>query len=179
MTGGTGGSALGGSATGGSKLDGGIADTLDASVRTDGPSADMPSYGDFNVLIAGTWLVGWRSGDARNYSWVRLGGKMYGTAEYLSGADLPSNTPLWACDGQDSWDTTAAPYAIMLDFPSSCPSGLPRYFTFRSPPDTTVAPPGATFGMVSPTTSSPRTIEWWRYPDDQCDATMSTCKNPF
>jgi hypothetical protein len=139
----------------------------------------MPPYRDFNVLIAGTWLVGRSSGTTRQYSWVRLDGSGHGTAEYLSGANLPSNTPYWACDGQATWDTTAAPYAIMLDFPASCPSGLQGYFVFRAPPDTAVAPPGATFGMVDPASSSRPMTEWWRYPDDQCDAAMSACKSPF
>ena len=127
----------------------------------------------------GTWLVGW-SGGARHYSWVRLSGSPSGTAEFLSGADLLSNIPFWDCDGQGAWFQSAAPYSIMLRFPSSCPSGLPGYFSFQGLPDTVPRMPEATFGMIAPSTSSTQPMtEWWKFPDDQCDATMSTCKRPF
>jgi hypothetical protein len=177
---GKGGSAAGGSATGGSIADGGVDTAVDApSMRPDSHSADLPVGAGFDSVIKGTWLVGW-AGGARHYSWVRLGGTLNGTAEYLSGADLLSNIPFWDCNGKDSWFATAAPYSIMLRFPSSCPSGLPAYFSFQGLPDTTPHMPGATFGMCAPsTTSSQPMSEWWKFPDDQCDATMSSCKSPF
>ena len=177
---GSGGSAAGGSATGGSVADGAVDASPDvSSMRPDTRSADLPVGVGFDSVIKGTWLVGW-AGGARHYSWVRLGAAPSGTAEYLSGADLLSNIPFWDCDGQGSWFYTEAPYAIMLRFPSSCPSGLPAYFVFQGLPDSTPYMPGAIFGMVAPSViSSQPTSEWWKFPDDQCDATMSSCKSPF
>jgi hypothetical protein len=177
---GKGGSAAGGSATGGSIADGGVDAAADASsMRPDSRSADLPLGTGFDTVLKGTWLVGW-AGGARHYSWVRLTGARNGTAEYLSGADLQSNIPFWDCNGKDSWFATEGPYSIMLRFPSSCPSGLSGFFTFQGLPDGVPFMPGATFGMAAPSGSSTEPMsEWWKFPDDQCDATMSSCKTPF
>jgi hypothetical protein len=161
-------------------VDGGFDTALDAPARSDGQAGDLPVGTAFYEGLVGIWLVGWRDGDSRHYSWVRLTGLNYGTTEYLSGASLPSNTPYWACDGKSSWFSTEGPYSIMLRFPSTCTGALDAFFTFRAPPDTAVPPAGARMGMVAPSGSATRPLtEWWRFPDDQCDATMSTCKSPF
>jgi hypothetical protein len=173
---GTGGSATGGNVDGASSVDGGIDVAPDAPARNfDTGLADLPS----SFHMGGVWLVGW-GGDLGHYSWVRISAKTGGTAEYLSGTDIPRNIPFWACDGQGSWFPTEAPYSIMLEFPSACPSNLPSFFTFRNAVDPTTYPPGATFGMVAAgiSTVQPQS-EWWLFPDDQCDAKMSACKSPF
>ena len=173
---GTGGSTAGGIVDGGSQLDSGIDAAMDAPAgNLDARLADLPS----SFEMGGIWLVGW-SGDLRHYSWVRMSTSPGGTAEYLSGADLPSNSPFWSCSGQGTWFPTEAPYAIMLRFPASCPSTLPGYFTFRNALDLATCPPGATFGMLAAGngTVQPQS-EWWRFPDDQCDAKMTACKSPF
>jgi hypothetical protein len=178
--GGTGGSAVDGSAVGGNSTDSGTDGALDAPAPVlDTRSADLPGYSDFNDLLAGVWLVGW-SGGLRHYSWVRLSGKLGGTAEFLSGEDLPSNSPFWACSGQGTWFETEAFYSIMLRLPAACPSGAPTLFTFKGLPDSYMLEPGASLGMIAPSTISTQPpTEWWKYPDDQCDSNMSTCKSPF
>jgi hypothetical protein len=176
----SGGFASGGSATGGSQSDGGIVVTPDASARSDSRATDVLSYTDFGELLDGTWLAGWKKGDARHYSWIRISGSWGGTAEYLSGADLPSNTPLWPCSGQGTWFLTESYYSILLRLPSTCPSGSSTLFTFREFPDAAEGPPGATYGMITmPLSSGEQKAEWWRFPDDQCDVAMSACKSPF
>jgi hypothetical protein len=177
---GRGGSADGGGGAGGSITDGAVDAAVDVPARPlDTHSVDMPGYSDYNNLLGGIWLVGW-SGGLRHYSWVRLSSTPGGAADYLAGDDLPSNTPYWPCSGRGTWDPTAAPYAIMLRLPSSCPTGTSGYFVFQGLPDPPTLLPGASFGMISPTgarTDPP--IEWWKFPDSQCDEAMSTCKSPF
>lgn len=176
---GTGGSAADGDAADGSIPDGGVDAAADTPLRPDTHSADLPLGVAFDSLIGGTWLVGW-AGGARHYSWVRLSGSGSGTAEFLSGADLLSNIPFWDCDGEGSWFASEGPYSIMLRFPSSCPSGTSGFFAFQGLPDGTPFMPGATFGMVAPSVGSNQPMtQWWKFPDDQCDEAMSSCKSPF
>jgi hypothetical protein len=177
---GTGGATAGGSATGGSIADGGINTAPDATgLILDTRSADLPSYSDFYALMTGTWLVGW-SGGSRHYSWVRLSGSPSWKAEFLSGDDLPSNSPFWPCNGQGTWFPPESPWAIMLRLPSSCSSSLQTLFMFKGLPDSLPLRSGATFGMISPSAISTQpTTEWWKYPDDQCNGTMSSCTSPF
>jgi hypothetical protein len=177
---GSSGSADGGGGAGGSISDGAVDAAVDVPARPlDTYSVDMPSYSDYNKLLGGIWLVGW-SGGLRHYSWVRLSGTPGGAADFLAGDNLPSNTPYWSCIGQGTWNPTAAPYAMMLSFPSSCPSGLSAYFKFQGLPDPPTLLPGATFGMIAPSTSrtDPPT-EWWKFPGSQCDELMAVCKSPF
>jgi hypothetical protein len=176
---GTGGSADGGKSDGEAIADSSADAAVDAPARPlDAHSVDMPSYSDYSKLLGGIWLVGW-SGGLGHYSWVRLSSTPGGPADFLAGDDLPSNTPYWPCSGQGTWDPTAAPYALMLRLPSSCPSGTSGYFVFQGLPEPPTLLPGASFGMISPSIGTAPPTEWWRFPDNQCDEAMSACRSPF
>jgi len=150
----------------------------DASADVD---ADVDTITAFVNTMNGIWLVGW-SGGLRHYSWVRItsdsSGQWTGTAEFLSGEDISSNSPYWACSGKGTWMIPQKVNSILFTFPSSCPSGIEMEYTFEfSLP--MPYPPGASLAAVVSPLSGSQKLEGYKFPDSQCDATMSTCIDPF
>ena len=153
----------------------------DAAPASDrGPGSDAIPY--FPSVLDGIWLVGW-SGGLRHFSWIRFSVKAAanGTATVLDGKALPSNAPLWSCSGAASWAITARPRTVQINFPgSTCTGHRSDSYTFANFKQPGVVPKGANLRAdVTGTYPSGVKLEAFKFPASQCNAAMTTCKNPF
>ena len=147
-----------------------------------GPDAldgSLPPFGDFPSYLEGVWLIGW-SGGMNHYSWVRIAGapNFNGDAVFLAGTDLLANTPFWDCSGPGTWMLTQKPYTVGFYFPTSCTSGFEAY-TFLSFEPPIGGPPNANLHATIEGLTPNQPLEGWRFPSDQCDPGMNTCKSPW
>lgn len=146
----------------------------DAYVLTDGAVK-------FPAVLDGVWLIGW-SGGMHHFSWVRfsVGSPMSGKAQILSGKTLWSNAPFWNCSGATTWGVTAKPYTLQLHFPSGTCSGMKSsVYTFQSFKASGGWPKGAIMEADINQYSPSGTIKGYKFPASQCDAAMTTCKDPI
>jgi hypothetical protein len=138
---------------------------------------------NFFDTLDGIWLMGW-SGGLRHYSWVRfvVQGPGAGEADFLSGDTLSSNTPYWNCSGKGSWTIAAKPDTVQLFLPASCGAPTFEVYTFLSlmpiPPGG--YPKGAILGGNAETNPpNGLTLEAYKFAPSQCDASMTSCIDPF
>ncbi len=148
----------------------------DAIVPTDGNTG-------FPQALDGIWLVGWIGGLNR-FSWVRFSvtSKTGGTAIINKGTLTGGTVPYWSCSGSTTWNITSKPNTIQLHYPSATCTGMKsESFTFTSiTPFTGSYPKGAQFeAKIQALTSTPTTVSGYKFPSSQCDATMTTCKDPL
>lgn len=182
----------------------GLPDVLDATAHDsalgDGPASDTSTRdglatdtlaqdvavsdlgASFATSVAGIWLIGW-SGGMNHYSWVRFTptSASSGDAEINDGAALAINGPFWPCNGKGSYDLVAQPRSIQLHFPSSLCNGMKSsVLTFSSFTAASGYPPGALdSASVTISSSAGSPVEAYRFPSTQCDASMTTCTDPF
>jgi hypothetical protein len=124
--------------------------------------------------IEGIWLIGW-AGGLNHYSWIRFNADL--SADILDGANLPVNAPLWPCTGKVSYSMAAKPETFFVYLPTSCGTGTALTFEKLGPPSD-----GYVKGSVltATITAGPgQTLEGYKFGPSQCDAAMTTCKNPF
>ena len=149
----------------------------DATLTSDGNAG-------FPQVLDGVWLVGWMGGLNR-FSWIRFsvtslaGGTAIINRGELSGG---GTVPYWDCSGSTTWNITAKPDTIQLHYPSSlCTGTKSGTFTFTSiKPFADPYPNGAQLvAAIQALTSSPATISGYKFPPDQCDAAMTSCKDPL
>jgi hypothetical protein len=151
--------------------------SIDARVPTDAPL----SIAEFADLLSGTWLIGW-SGGQDHYSWLRLRGDSAawsGVAQFLADDDLALNDPYWECSGQGRWMITERPNTIGVTLPDDCPDKKTVALTFYRFSDPPSSPKGVMLQASIEVASAPPNIEGFKFPDGQCDATMTSCANPF
>jgi len=149
---------------------------VDAMLTPDGNTA-------FPQVLDGVWLMGWMGGLNR-FSWIRFSvtSPAGGTAIINKGALSGGTVPYWNCTGSTSWNITAKPDTIQLHYPSSLCTGMKSgTFTFTSiKPVTGTYPKGAQLvATIQALTSSPATISGYKFPPGQCDASMTSCKDPL
>ena len=172
-----------------------VAAVPDGTAVPDVVAADVARAGDMNLhfpeVLEGVWLVGW-SGGLNHYSWVRFGHASMPSpvskadAWILDGKDLLSNAPIWNCSGKTTWYMGAAADTAYLDFPSpSClqtaagPATMMGYVFSDYAPPTATDPRGAVLLATVKDQPTLRAWQGFKFPDDWCDANMTTCKNPF
>ena len=133
----------------------------------------------------GVWLVGWIGGLNR-FSWVRfkVTSASGGTAQILAGKLAGGTVPFWNCSGSTSWNITSKPETLQLHFPSSLcvPAGLKSssYSFTKIKAYSGSYPKGALKqATVTAYQTTPTTISGYRFPASQCNAAMTTCKDPF
>jgi hypothetical protein len=159
---------------------------VDGLVLPDGPTQRDDGGRAFPAILEGVWLVGW-SGGMNHFSWVRFGLMASRTMEkkdlwILQGADIIGNLPFWSCSGQGTYWMGAAGNTIYIDFPSTtCVPGKTGegyvWSDFALPGSP--APPGAILTATVKTQATLQALEGIKYPDDWCDAAMTSCKAPF
>jgi hypothetical protein len=147
--------------------------------------AIVPSDGStgFPQALDGIWLVGWIGGLNR-FSWVRFSvtSKTGGTAIINKGALTGGTVPYWSCSGSTTWNITSKPNTIQLHYPSATCTGMKsESFTFTSiSPFSGSYPKGAQFkAAIQASGSTPATVSGYKFPLSQCDATLTTCKDPL
>lgn len=159
----------------------------DAAPADTAPAKDAVSTSDggagFPQVLDGVWLVGWLGGLNR-FSWIRFSiTSMAGGTAIINKGQLSGGTvPYWNCSGSTTWNITAKPDTIQLHYPSSLCTGMKsESFTFTSiTPSTGSYPKGAQFvAAIQALTSSPGTISGYKFPPSQCDATLTSCKDPL
>lgn len=135
--------------------------------------------GDFPANLDGIWLIGW-SGGMNHFSWVRIsGGSAWGgEAVFLADSGILSNLPFWNCNGAGSWTATQKINTIAFYFPSSCSLGMEAY-TFVSFDVPSGGPSKATLHATIEGAKPGQLLDGYRFPLDQCDAAMTTCKDPW
>lgn len=123
--------------------------------------------------LEGIWLIGW-AGGLNHFSWVRISSG--GVAEFLDGADLYGNAPIW-CSGAGSWIYTAKPETVGLYLPSACTGFEPLTFeAFTTPPSWVK---GSILVASVSTGIAGQYYEAYKFPPSQCDAAMTSCADPF
>ncbi|MCA9670702.1 MAG: hypothetical protein KC503_34130 [Myxococcales bacterium] len=146
----------------------------------DGAGGDQNT--SFPAVFEGLWLVGW-SGGLNHFSWVRfapLGSAMKAKAYINRGANIIGNAPLLDCDGETTWWIGAAFYTTYLDLPSSsCNGDTTAAWVFSNFGPTDALAPAALLraDVKEQATSNP--LYAYKFPDNWCDATLTTCKKPF
>ena len=129
------------------------------------------------LRVAETGLIG---GGLEHYSWVRFALPKPGSsavAWILDGKGLWSNAPLWPCNGKTSWSFSAKAGAVQLHFPSpKCNGSKSILLNFANPVAAVKYPKGAKWSVMAATTPP---LSGFKFPDDQCDVAMTSCKDPF
>jgi hypothetical protein len=161
--------------------------TTDAQTTDTAPTQDAVVASDGNTgfpqALDGIWLVGWIGGLNR-FSWIKftVTSKAGGTAIIQKGTLTSGTVPYWNCSGSTTWNITAKPNTIQLHYPDSLCTGMKSgSFTFTSiAPFTGTYPKGAQFvAAIQALTSTPATVSGYKFPPSQCDATLTTCKDPL
>jgi hypothetical protein len=159
----------------------------DAVPYMDAAPKDAPPATDGNTgfpqALDGIWLVGWMGGLNR-FSWGRftVTSKSGGTAIINKGTLSSGTVPYWNCNGTTTWNITSKPNTIQLHYPAAQCTGMwSGSFTFKSiVPYTGTYPKGAQFvAVIQALSATPGTVSGFKFPPSQCDATMTTCKDPL
>ncbi len=144
-------------------------------------SAQPPTL---EALVEGVWLIGW-AGGMNHFSWVRFAlptsGAM-GTAWVRDGKALVSNTPFWPCNGKTSWNLANQPDKVQLHLPSpKCTGKKSTLVDFANPIPAGAAafPKGAIYRVAQFPQSAGPAVSAFKFADDQCNATMTACKDPL
>jgi len=147
--------------------------------------AKLDVSSSFPYSLDGIWLVGWIGGLNR-FSWVKFQATsaMGGNAWILDGKGLSGGTvPYWKCSGKSSYNITAKPNTIQLQFHSPLCNGYKSTsYTFGGITKFSGSyPKGATHKatVTAYGGSTPAQISGYKFPASQCDAKMTKCTDPL
>lgn len=138
-----------------------------------------PASTSFPEYLPGTWLVGW-SGGLDHFSWVRLVGSWPGKAIFRSKvSDRAGVTPYFGCDGEGAYTLTQKPFTVQLEFPPGCAWTGEHVMTMGTVTQGSNFLTGAELSVSAQSLPSGNSLMAFRYPEGFCDATLTTCGDPF